>query len=393
MEREGVIVGTVLGANGRPVYTGGVGAVLRAFDETGNVGIEVVRTLGGKVNDQGAYRIFGLQRGDYYLRVINAPEGIQSRTYYPGTSDFERATLVRVNPGEETRVGPIIVQPTTTADVRFHFEDDKSMPGLRNLTLSDDVLVSAAPLDRNSFLVPRLVSGTYKALLSLSTPGGLVYSLFDLNVGNSNVDMDLTMRPGLRTSGSITLEDASGSRPAPPEIKCQLRSKSAGHYLPDRTGGCIGAQLAPGSYWLEMQGMPSDAYIRSASASGKDVLPLGIFDIERDIELKIVVAAPGGVIRGSAADSNGKKLGDAIVALIPDAPLRSSGLLYRSAVTDLKGNFELRGIAPGAYHLFAWEELNGAAYRNSDFIKEFDERGFPVNIERGTSLTVNIAAF
>ena len=391
MEREGVIVGTVLGANGRPVYTGSVGAVLRTFDKTGNLGIEAV--LGGKVNDQGAYRIFGLQRGDYYLRVIGAPQGILSRTYYPGTPDLERATLIRVNPGEEARVGPIYVQPITTADVRFHFEDDKSVPGIRNLTLSDDVLVSAAPHDQDNFVVSGLISGDYAGLLSLSTPSGLAYSRFELNVGNSTVDMDVTMRPGLRTSGRVILEDASGSRLAPPEIKCQLRSRSAGHYLPDRTRGCIGAQLAPGSYWLEMQGMPADAYVRSVSGSGKDLLPLGNFDIEQDIELNIVVTSPGGVIRGNAEDSNGQKLGDAIVALIPDAPLRSSGLLYRSAVTDSQGNFELRGIAPGAYHLFAWQELNGAAYHNADFIKEFDERGLAVHIEGETSLTVNITTF
>jgi hypothetical protein len=61
----------------------------------------------------------------------------------------------------------------------------------------------------------------------------------------------------------------------------------------------------------------------------------------------------------------------------------------RSVVTDSEGRFEIHGIAPGSYKLFAWPELEGAAYRNAEFMKEFEERGKPVKIEKGPQLTVD----
>jgi hypothetical protein len=80
---------------------------------------------------------------------------------------------------------------------------------------------------------------------------------------------------------------------------------------------------------------------------------------------------------------SGAKLADAVVVLVPDPPLRSAGLRYRTAISDVNGKFELRGIAPGSYHLFAWTELEGAAYRNADFMKDFEGKGVPIKVVEG----------
>jgi hypothetical protein len=56
---------------------------------------------------------------------------------------------------------------------------------------------------------------------------------------------------------------------------------------------------------------------------------------------------------------------------------------------DSSGHFELRGIAPGNYHLFSWIALPGAAYRNADFMKTYDERGTAIRIEKDSQLLMN----
>ena len=86
-------------------------------------------------------------------------------------------------------------------------------------------------------------------------------------------------------------------------------------------------------------------------------------------------------------------LSHAVVALVPDSPMPSAGPLYRSDISDIRGLFELRGIAPGSYRLFAWTELEGAAYRNPQFMKEFEERGMPVRIEKGQRLSMDLLAY
>jgi hypothetical protein len=81
------------------------------------------------------------------------------------------------------------------------------------------------------------------------------------------------------------------------------------------------------------------------------------------------------------------------VVLVPDAPLREAGLRYRTVETDIRGRYELTGIAPGSYELFAWSELEGAAYRNADFMADFEGRGIPVRIEDPETIAVDLTAF
>jgi hypothetical protein len=81
-----------------------------------------------------------------------------------------------------------------------------------------------------------------------------------------------------------------------------------------------------------------------------------------------------------------------VVAILPDPPLRAAGPLYRASQTDVNGKFTLRGISPGSYRLFAWSEIDGAAYRNAEFMKAFEERGTPVRIENGQRLSLDITA-
>jgi hypothetical protein len=65
----------------------------------------------------------------------------------------------------------------------------------------------------------------------------------------------------------------------------------------------------------------------------------------------------------------------------------------RNRYPDAKRWFELRGIRPGSYHLFAWSVLEGAGYRNAEFMKDFEDRGKPIEIQKGNPISVNLTAF
>jgi hypothetical protein len=106
-----------------------------------------------------------------------------------------------------------------------------------------------------------------------------------------------------------------------------------------------------------------------------------------------VLRSPGGVVEGIVRGAKGEKLSDAVVVLVPDAPLRSADVLYRSVISDVSGRYQLRGVAPGSYHLFAWTELEGAAYRNEQFLKEFEEKSRAVRIEMAELVSADVTAF
>lgn len=88
-----------------------------------------------------------------------------------------------------------------------------------------------------------------------------------------------------------------------------------------------------------------------------------------------IISSRGAQVRGSVTDSKNQKAPGSIVVLIPDPPLRKDGHLYRMTATNQSGELTIRGIAPGAYRLFAWPALDGAAYKNAEFVKKYEDRG------------------
>jgi hypothetical protein len=106
-------------------------------------------------------------------------------------------------------------------------------------------------------------------------------------------------------------------------------------------------------------------------------------NLSEDINLKVVLAPSGGAVEGIVIDDNLHALPDAVVALIPDAPLRPRSLLSKEQFSDAKGRFRFRGVAPGKYKLFAWSDLPGAAYRNEDFLKKFSDKVGEITVTQG----------
>lgn len=398
MVREAVITGRAFDAPGQPLVNPAIAALQRyKYDDYGN------RQLGGirgifypgaawsfvRMDDRGEFRFYGLQRGDYYLYISGGGAvGAPSVTYYPGTLDQTKAVPIHLEGGEELRLGSINQQPAPAkgVQVRFHFADDGSVPQIREVYFRQGAFLPVSRGERGRITIEAVAPGRYDVQLTAGMLAGAavigepLYSQFSLDVGESDVDRDIVWSRAFRPKASFMIEDASGRRSAS-GINCRLRSDFG-------LAGCTTA-MAPGFCKLELQGVPPDAYIASAKVSGRDILPDGV-QIDSEPQIEILFATPGGIVEGTVTDSKDQKIADAVVVLVPDGPMRSAGPMYRSIVSDNKGHFELRGIAPGAYRLFSWSELEGAAYRNAEFMKKFEERGKPVRMEKGGKVFLDV---
>jgi len=62
--------------------------------------------------------------------------------------------------------------------------------------------------------------------------------------------------------------------------------------------------------------------------------------------------------------------------------------LYRTVTTDQNGQFILRGVNPGGYRLFAWEELEPFAYNDPEILRRHEQMGIPIKISESAKLTV-----
>jgi hypothetical protein len=107
-----------------------------------------------------------------------------------------------------------------------------------------------------------------------------------------------------------------------------------------------------------------------------------------DVEIRVDVGESQATVKGTATDGNDVTAPSATVVLAPND--RSRADLFAVMTTDQNGEFEMRCVQPGAYRLYAWTELDGAAYRNADFMKNYDARGVAVDVSQGAHITVPI---
>jgi hypothetical protein len=106
--------------------------------------------------------------------------------------------------------------------------------------------------------------------------------------------------------------------------------------------------------------------------------------------LDLVASANGGVVEGVVADSKGEPVANAVVVAIPEMRLRARPERYRKSVSDQTGRFMLHGVVPGEYTVLAWESVEGEAYYNPEFLKNYEGQGSGMRVSEGERKSVQV---
>jgi protocatechuate 3,4-dioxygenase beta subunit len=83
-------------------------------------------------------------------------------------------------------------------------------------------------------------------------------------------------------------------------------------------------------------------------------------------------------------------LANRTVVLVPDIRLRPRTDLYKVVSTDSTGQFRMQGVTPGAYKLFAWDNVETGAWENPAFISAYEQAGRPVHVYEGASESLQL---
>jgi hypothetical protein len=107
--------------------------------------------------------------------------------------------------------------------------------------------------------------------------------------------------------------------------------------------------------------------------------------------LEIVVSGKTGTVGGSATDDKGAPAAGVTIVLVPQNPKRRERAdWYRTATTDPNGKFSMAGAPPGDYKLFAWEDVEGSAWLDPEFLRPVENQGKPITVREGGSETVQL---
>ncbi len=132
-------------------------------------------------------------------------------------------------------------------------------------------------------------------------------------------------------------------------------------------------------------------YVKSAKLGGVDVLNTGFrFAGEPDKVLEIVLARNAGSLAGRVEDERKQPAAGVFVTLIPD--LSTARLyrtdMYKTTSTDAEGRFEVKGLPPGDYKIFALEGFEKDAWLDPEFFKPYEERGLSIKVGEGRVFTL-----
>src|SRR5713226_3463156 len=410
---SGAITGRVYDEAGDPIEGGPIRALRHTYEGNRR---EFVQAAAAVTNDRGEYRLYGLPPGQYYVSATYTPalarevggataaqttagpilgEGY-APTYYPGTNDPVRAAPIALGAGEELPGLDFTLLPKRTVRLRgrvfnaisghsgrgatlwlYTRESGSRSPVFRNQTVAEDA--------QGTFEFRGVTPGPYSLRANLLEEGEVYQARQTLDIGDADVDgISLVLAPGMELKGRVLTEGnphlnftdwrvVLEPRDDPEMTSASVSVKPDGTF----TFKNLGIEV----YEVSVAGAPEDFYLKAARLGNDNVLEAGL-SLARGRQpgpLELVLSSAGGQIDGIVG-SKEQGFDGAIVVLVPEPRHRGQARLYKTTTTDQYGHFTLRGIVPGEYKLFAWEDIEAGAYQDADFLRPYEERGEPFRV-------------
>jgi len=410
--RAAVIGGRILDEDGEPMPNAMVSA-LRQIYKNGKRQLEPADM--SRSDDTGAYRLFGLKPGRYFVsaqpqvwdRVAVDPEfsdtGKQGaeraygKTYYPGVATANKATSIALKDGEEFISADILMKEVSVYRIRGKVANLVSNRGNRETSLQVQgrggevtwEFFGGVPSLKpdGSFEIADMLPGEYTLNAFFGDEGKFYAGQADVDVTNADVNgIIVTIGPGVTVTGRLVWE-GKPAFDASSDAMVILEPLESGMFWGGRariesSGQFNIKDVPPGEFNAGLEGLAKDCYIKETRLGDADVANNTV-RITRNSSntLQFTVSSKGGRIEGLVTNEDNLPVAGAWVVAVPEESKRSIHRLYKSFTTDQYGHYELRGLAPGKYSLYAWERVEENAWEDADFLKAFEDKGETVDMQ------------
>jgi protocatechuate 3,4-dioxygenase beta subunit len=425
LQRYGAISGRVLDDNGEPAEGISV-EVLHRSTSHGKVNTSTVREA--QTNDLGEYRIFDLWPGRYLVRAspsqgsgqiiggtllensILKSEGGYAPTYYPNVSGISRAAPVELKVGEEVSHIDLMLLRQRTFKVRGRvFNGVTNHPhgqtdvGLVTEDSDSSTLIDARAGSANEntgdFEIKDVPVGRYVAIARWRDGENEFVGSVPFEVTDMDVDsIHIVINRGVDLHGRVIVQGKVAVA-VPAEIQVtitakdswQLGSNRRARVKPDGTFLLTG--LADGIYEFDVWSRCEGCYLRAATANGQDILDQGL-QISSGVApspIELVYNSNSATIDGTVLREDGLPASGATVILVLDQLRHRRHLDYREGSTDQYGHFIIRGVPPGAYHVYSWQSIDYADYTDPEFLKLFEKKAQTISIDESEQKSLQLS--
>jgi carboxypeptidase family protein len=426
--RGGVIYGRLLDQFGEPLAGTRV-QVLRSRTVQGQRRVQTVGAA-DQTDDTGAFRIYGLPPGDYYV-LAAAGLGEQAKrdppTYFPGTANFAAAQTLALAPGLEAaadfqianvrnaRVSGIIVNSSgspVAAMVNLNSEVVNAGPAMEGMAASLSVHADAGPDGR--FTLENVPPGPYtlsamltNALMSpeLSRESGppsvrdmlsrVPESAATPLVVNGDDIHDVTLvtrAPAVLTGTFVT--DTGVTRRLPQGLRATARSFGLGTMMTMGNGGDSFQMVGlTGPVGLSVQGIPPGWTVKAMLLDGQDVSD-DLIDLKgQNSTLRIVMSDRPTTVVGTVL-SRGEPVDHAVIVFPEDMARWTFPSRYvKTTRADRDGRFQVVDLPAGERYLAAAVPyLEDGEQDDTEFLEKLRPRAISFSLAEGEQRSIVLEA-
>lgn len=384
-------------------------------------------------------------------RNAAAPQANNVTTFYPNALDAKSAAPVDVAAGGEIRGIEIRIRKERTYSIHGKAIDATlGAPAVSAYVLEvpPDSTVGPGALSnvartsadgsfeiRNLLPGPHVIQGSAGGTLTISGGNGAGLMMvrmaagpagvetgatgrMEVNVSDSDLnDVVLQLTGGAEIAGSIKMEDGDlkdwlqpaqqSQNNAPNGLPPMLGPGTRSIRLSSTEGISVSAPaaqfntdgtfqlkgVAPSKYFIQVNGLPQGAYIKSMRFGGQDVTraPLDLTSGGGG-SLEVVLSPKAADVTGTVQNEKGEPVQGVPVTLWPkirDSSNSTNGI--KSANTDQNGSFKISGLAPGDYFAAAWDDIPEAGLsQNPDFLAQFASDDTAVTLAESAHQTASV---
>ncbi|MCX6606625.1 MAG: carboxypeptidase-like regulatory domain-containing protein [Acidobacteria bacterium] len=396
----GAISGAVLDEEGEPVVGAQVTLSRRAY-----VGghRQMVPVANAATDDRGQYRLFGLRQDQYFVRAVAPRVAGQTvlypPTFYPVVTDVDKASPLVLAAGQEQRGINIALRPTTGFRLA-----GRVMNGLTNTPLTSTSVsitprgIGLSPVDvpptvsvfdaGGKFAVSGVMPGQYDLASNFYYDKRTIQAHLLVDVRRDMEDVVLTLQPGVQLRGRIRVEGEGAVNLSSLRVAIETAEDmigGGGSARVNAEGGFEIGPLLPMRYSPNLHNLPAGAYLQGVKMGEQEAT----FDLTaaagQTIVTVWVVSMKGGKVMGKTAAG-------AVVALVPaaDEALRQSR--YRAVEADSEGRYEVTGVGPGRYQVYAFTKVEAGAWMDDTFLAGLADGGVAVKVEEKETKAVDVKA-
>jgi len=409
--RGGVIAGRVVDETGEPYPSLIVTAWQTRYQEGRRVRFP---SATGQTDDQGAYRISGLQPGSYFVSAMSPETWRNSRgeslgyaaTYYPGAA-VETAQPIMLSSGQQRLDIDLALAAARTARLRGRLVRETGEP-VSGVAVSAAIAIpgtsvtfaSGAPISANttpdgSFELSGVAPGHYAIR---SNAGGNSASI-NLDVSADLDNLLLVARSGSTVTG-VVVTDAGEPPPFTASGARLSLLASAGEVLPTIRVPAIDSDWTftlrnvGGPFLFRLSGFPPEWMLDAVQLNDDDVTdtPLDVPTGGKQVAgLRLVITKEGATLAGTVTERGEASSDATVVAFSEDERhWRFGSRFIRTARPAIDGAYTIAGLPAGDYLVVAERDLLDGEWEDREYLKGAVARATKVTLKRGGAETVDL---